>query len=543
MFGHRPNCLSGWTHITVGTTSTSSLPIRFAGRCNTPLVPRFSTRSSAATIPCPIRGFTCATTVSNNFSSNCRRRTVILATAIAPNTSPSSSSNSLCMNSRRPYSSTEVKGKETVRVNGNANGSTGLPQNRHEHKHEDGDAHHEEHHAHEAVNGSANGTHSHTHSHSIFSAHTHSVEERDFGAERVMQALKGGGDRGSQITLVGLFANVGLTASKGAAGWFMNSASLLADAGHSLSDLLGDFVTLFCWKLSRKPPSERYPFGFSKFETLGTTTVSLLLIGGALGIGFHSYHLLAEALSQTAASLPPGPVAHVVTGVAQHLPSAPPIAAHAHVHALDPNAAWFAAVSIVTKEWLYRATKRVADDEKSPVLLANAVHHRSDAYSSMVALVAILGSWWFPALPLDPLGGLLVSVVILQQGLSILGGAFGELTDASVSSKSRASLTRALAPLVSPSTHSSSHPPSPSHLLAPSDRVERSILAIRNIRARRAGALVFVDLTADVPRTLSVEETSSLEGSISRTLKEAGKEVAEVRVKFNPVDVRNGKMD
>ena len=173
-------------------------------------------------------------------------------------------------------------------------------------------------------------------------------------------------------------------------------------------DLLGDFVTLFCWKLSRKPPSGRYPYGFAKFETLGTTTTSILLIGGALGIGFHSYHLLLEALSGTVSTLPPGQLHDIlqqIASVGHHVPSVGH--AHTHVDVLDPNAAWFAAVSVLSKEWLYRITKKVADEEHSPVLYANAVHHRSDAYSSVVALFAILGSSIFPALPLDPLGGTL----------------------------------------------------------------------------------------------------------------------------------------
>lgn len=171
-------------------------------------------------------------------------------------------------------------------------------------------------------------------------------------------------------------------------------------------DLLGDFITLFCWKLSRKPPSIRYPYGFAKFETLGTTTVSLLLIGGALGIGFHSYNLLVEALGATASTIPPGPVHDLIKLVTSITPDVPVVGhAHAHTGTLDPNAAWFAAVSIVAKEWLYRVTKKVADEEHSPVLYANAIHHRSDAYSSTVALVAIIGSWLFPALPLDPIGG------------------------------------------------------------------------------------------------------------------------------------------
>ena len=98
-----------------------------------------------------------------------------------------------------------------------------------------------------------------------------------------------------------------------------------------------------------------------------------------------------------------------ITAAAHNVPGLGLIAAHSHSHGhghvLDLNAAWFAAASIVSKEWLFRITRKVAEQENSPVLLANAYHHRSDAYSSVVALVAILGSGWFPALPLDPIGG------------------------------------------------------------------------------------------------------------------------------------------
>lgn len=169
--------------------------------------------------------------------------------------------------------------------------------------------------------------------------------------------------------------------------------------------------------MSRRPPSRRYPFGLAKFETVGTGVVSILLIAGALGIGSHSLSLLLSVLSETAQSLSEGPMQTAllsISAAAHNVPGLGLIAAHAHSHAhahaghghvLDMNAAWFAAASIVSKEWLFRITRKVADEENSPVLLANAYHHRSDAYSSVVALVAILGSGWFPALPLDPIGG------------------------------------------------------------------------------------------------------------------------------------------
>jgi len=143
---------------------------------------------------------------------------------------------------------------------------------------------------------------------------------------------------------------------------------------------------------------------------VGTGLVSILLLGAALGIGSHSLSLLFSVLAETALSVPAGPLQTFLlnlTAVVHNVPAIGHIA-HSHAHAplaLDPNAAWFAAVSIVAKEWLFRITRKVAEQESSPVLLANAYHHRSDAYSSVVALVAILGSGWFPALPLDPLGG------------------------------------------------------------------------------------------------------------------------------------------
>lgn len=217
---------------------------------------------------------------------------------------------------------------------------------------------------------------------------------------------EGAGDRGQRITIIGLLANVVLTTAKGLAGWFMNSAALLAEAGHSLSDLLGDVVVLFSWRLSRKPPSARYPYGLAKFETFGTTVVALLLLSGGLGIGAHSLQLLLHALAETAQALPAGPLQTALgnaTSIVHNLPTVGHV--EPVVAVLDPNAAWFAAVSVVAKEWLFRITRKVATEESSPVLMANAYHHRSDAYSSAVALVAILGSTFFPALPLDPIGG------------------------------------------------------------------------------------------------------------------------------------------
>ncbi|KAH9858576.1 cation efflux family-domain-containing protein [Lenzites betulinus] len=419
------------------------------------------------------------------------------------------------LSARRSHS-TQTKGKEPERAEQPA-----APSPDHDHDHDHDHAAHPH-------------THSHSHSHSggIFSTlvhrHDHGEEGHEKDAEQIVQALQGQGDRGSRITLIGLASNVVLTATKGAAGYYMNSAALLADAGHCAGDLVGDIITLFSWRLSRKPPSDKYPYGYGKFEVLGTTVVSLLLTGGALGIGLHSYQLLLETLAGATAGMGPGALHDALAYIVDAAHAVPAtVAEHAHVHAhshshghggaLDPNAAWFAGVSVVAKEWLYRATKRVADAEQSPVLLANAVHHRSDGFGSAVALVAILGNWWFPHLALDPIGGLIVSVLIFKQGWSLLLTAFAQLTDAGVSPRTKQILLDALQPLVAAS------PGEP-------------LLGVSDVRAMRTGANMFVDVVAHVPARLGVEDVVKVETQIREALVAARRDVKEVRVRFRPED-------
>lgn len=126
------------------------------------------------------------------------------------------------------------------------------------------------------------------------------------------------------------------------------------------------------------------------------TVTDTLSVGGAIGIGLHSYHLLLQTLLPYLESLPPD---SSLANIAQYLPSSVPSPllelfhshgpsalphdhgaghdiAHSHAEAgaiLNPHAAWFALVSVAVKEWLYRLTTKVAQEEHSPVLKANAL--------------------------------------------------------------------------------------------------------------------------------------------------------------------------
>ena len=116
-----------------------------------------------------------------------------------------------------------------------------------------------------------------------------------------------------------------------------------------------------------------------------------------------------------------------------------------------------------------------------------------------------------------------MSFVILRQGVGLLGGAFAEMTDAGISTRSRDKLVHALDPVLRGAIDGD---------VSAGPRV----LAIKELRAKRAGSLMSVDLTVDVPAAATVLAASQLEGKITQLLKDARKEVSEVKVKFHPVE-------
>jgi divalent metal cation (Fe/Co/Zn/Cd) transporter len=118
--------------------------------------------------------------------------------------------------------------------------------------------------------------------------------------------------------------------------------------------------------------------------------------------------------------------------------------AHEHSHEIPSlNAAWLALASIGAKEWLYRKTMKIALQKKSSVLASNAVHHRVDSLTAIVALIAIAGSNVFPSASwLDPVGGLLVAAMVVQAGASNTRAALEELADAGIDDEVKDEVTK-----------------------------------------------------------------------------------------------------
>lgn len=210
-----------------------------------------------------------------------------------------------------------------------------------------------------------------------------------------------------KVTWTGSVVNFLLLTFKFVAGIVGHSSALVADAVHSLSDFVTDIIVIVFVRISGKPEDEDHRYGHGKYETLATALIGLALF--AVGIG-----LLVNGAAK---------VSDVIKG--EVLPEPGLIALIA------------AAVSIVSKEILYRYTVRVGKDLDSQAVIANAWHHRSDAFSSIGTLVGIGGAIFFGKKwrILDPVAAIAVSAFIIKVAVELVRPCVDELLERSLPSE------------------------------------------------------------------------------------------------------------
>lgn len=206
------------------------------------------------------------------------------------------------------------------------------------------------------------------------------------------------------VTLSGAAANVALAAAKLVAGMLGKSSAMMADAIHSLSDLVSDVIVLVMVKVSSKGRDKGHDYGHGKFETLATAAVSLiLLVVGA--------RLMQDGVSK---------ILSVVHGTMIPVPGR--------------IALWAALVSIAVKEILYQWTARVGRRCKSPAIVSNAWHHRTDALSSIGSAIGIAAAIMFGGrwAVMDPVVCCMISIFIIIIAVKMALPALNELTEASL---------------------------------------------------------------------------------------------------------------
>ena len=269
-----------------------------------------------------------------------------------------------------------------------------------------------------------------------------------------------------RVTLLGMFVNMALLAFKLVAGIVGRSSAMIADAVHSASDFATDVVVLAFVKLSSKPKDACHKYGHGKYETVASIVIALALVAVGVGICINGAEKIAA----------------VVRGEQIARPEFIALVA--------------AVVSIATKEWLYRYTVKVGQKTESSAVVANAWHHRSDALSSIGTLIGIgcaytLGGVWVIA---DPIAAIVVAAMILQVAIDLLRKGFDELVDGSLPVELEEEIVRIITE-------------------------DAAISQPHNLRTRRIGSTIAIEVHIRVDGEMSVRESHALTESIERRLR------------------------
>lgn len=208
-----------------------------------------------------------------------------------------------------------------------------------------------------------------------------------------------------KVTIVGSILNVLLVVLKFLAGIFGQSAAMIADAVHSLSDFVTDIIVLVFVNVSAKPQDSDHDYGHGKYETLATIIVGLILMFVGVGLFLNGAEKIIDVLFHDKVIESPGKIALIA-----------------------------AIISIFTKETLYHYTVFTGKKVNSQVIIANAWHHRSDAFSSIGAAIGIagalfLGDKWRV---LDPIAAVVVSLFIVRIAIQLFVPAVNELLEKSL---------------------------------------------------------------------------------------------------------------
>ncbi|MDP1735377.1 MAG: cation diffusion facilitator family transporter [Sulfuritalea sp.] len=276
---------------------------------------------------------------------------------------------------------------------------------------------------------------------------------------------------GQRITWVSVAVNVVLTAMQLVVGFIAHSQALIADAMHTLSDIVADAFVLFANRKGAEAADEDHPYGHGRFETAASLVLGLLLAGTGAGI-------LITA-----------------SGRLQDLGSAPSVGV---------AAMWAAIFTLAAKESLFRYMLAKAERLRSPMLVANAWHARADALSSLVVAAGIAGALIGFSFA-DAVAAIIVGAMIVRAGFKFAWAAIRELIDTGLSAEEVAAIRHTIASTA-------------------------GVLSMHELRTRRMAHQVLVDTHVQVNPRISVSEGHRVAESVRQRVLDAHPEVLDVLV-------------
>lgn len=290
-----------------------------------------------------------------------------------------------------------------------------------------------------------------------------------------------------QVTWAGSFVNFLLVVFKFIAGILGHSAAMIADAVHSLSDFATDIVVLIFTRISNKPQDKNHDYGHGKYETLATAIIGIVLFAVGAGICWNGLRAI-QTVWQGGRLPVPGMLAFAG-----------------------------AIISIVSKELIYRYTIHVGRKINSSAVIANAWHHRSDAFSSIGTAMGIggaiaLGESWNV---LDPMAAVIVSFFIMKVSVQLLKPCVDELTEKSLPDEIEKEIC-----LIAENTP--------------------GVSAIHNLRTRRIGNHYAIEMHVRMDGHLTLYEAHAKASVIENKLKEKYGNETHVGIHVEPVKDADG---
>lgn len=282
------------------------------------------------------------------------------------------------------------------------------------------------------------------------------------------------------VTWVGLGWNAALSVAKFVVGVVGNSQALVADAIHSASDFVTDVAVIVGSHFWNSPPDAEHPYGHRRFETLVTIGIGLAVAAVGVGIGYKA-------------------VLALLAGEASHP---------------EVSVAVMALASIVVKEILFRYTRNAGRRIRSQVLEANAWHHRSDAFSSIPVLVAVVFAILLPQLWFaDSVGALIVAFFIMHSAIEIAWPGLRQLVDYGASADILEKLKR----------EALSHP---------------KVISLHGFRSRYVGSDLHVDVHIVVDDQMTLKDAHDVAEEVEQLLIDSGENVVDAMVHIDPYNAK-----
>ncbi len=278
-----------------------------------------------------------------------------------------------------------------------------------------------------------------------------------------------------KVTFVGILVNIVLAAAQIISGALAHSQALVADGLHTLSDLVSDFVVLISTHHAAKEADEDHPYGHGRIETLSSIFLGVALISVAFGMGYRGIQSMINP-------------SEII---------------------IEPYAIFFALLAIICKESLYRYTIKAAREIKSTLLESNALHHRSDAFSSIVVLIGV--SAQIAGIPhMDAIAAVIVAIMISMMGIHITKKAFSELIDTSLNPELVQKIRE--------------------HIL----NID-AVFDIHSLRSRSMGGQGIVDTEIRVNPHITVSEAHYIALHIEQSVQRSFSEISDITVHIDPI--------